>query len=1139
MADDKFTSLDAIYGYLNPISLNDSAPQEKVTDLETFDTLLMRVLLNKSGGMTSWPNIRAAITSYLTDAPKEVKEKIKKTFHAIGTDGLIAALKDENYFVTTSNATGLFGLGSDSKRTAPAVVFTTRSPHFSPAKRGTSAVDFFLNHIPSVFASQMVPYLDVEMQINRNSSYLSTPSQLRFLLGSVPTTGKSSPLTDADAAMINVLERTKTGSDGQKKDASLSFSGMEMFLSPQTLTNMDALVGNGRLTRVKPFVPFASIDAFDIAIANAGAGKIVHKKATLKLRVHDKARIAEISQFVRGPVGLNEAVVWTTYGWSAPRGRGPDDAYAKFINENMSTRDCWTPMNASFSFDAAGQVILTIELVSKALTQFQDASLSADVGIGSSTDAATKLKTLGDIVQTLAKFQGESLGMTGPGLGVEVRAMQILNATSVAGVLRNLDGIDDALDALTRAENSGAVTKTGIKGLKDALAKLKSTVVSEDDFVKSLASAVQKKFEDCGSGDDFFLTSYAPQGTAASRRKEFFDPDIEAPLNDAIAASSGLFVGPGASEKERDAEARKDAAKEDAAKKQADVANLARGLMKKNPALSEKDAFAQAKAEIEKTDNEAAIKKAKEQTEKNEKKTPSAEPPATVAEARAQTVKQMEDAKRQRAAFAASRAKKTTPTIKPGSSSIVSFGKIFCRMIMSSILAQPSEKDVEYQVVFHSLNDQCGPVSGHSIAEFPIDLRVLAYAYYDTIRNTGRQEMSAQEFLTLIISSQFADNRAPGYGLAFSYLPTDPDNPTPSPRNNSRDVGVQARLAEWTLKYGSLKQPIIDVLVETGTESDRGSDNIDWLDRIRTSQKDAQGSETSSPVSSNRIIKRVHVYDRQSDPNRAISDVFRFGDDSGWLMGKVDVGKKTALINKLVGSNVRIDSNKLRALIESGKKTADALKEAGAPPDVVDDITNLTYVTNSDGSTTVKVGNDREAIRDALARAIPTIRIGSNGTMIYTATMASKLDGQLGTINYLRSIQQQPPLGATLDPRGLENPNHLPLQLSPSTLSMTSAGCPIAQLYQQYFIDFNTGTTLDNLYVCNQVQHSFSPGKFTTTWSFIYYNGYGKFAVSPAAALLAKGSAEDILAEAMDKILPAPAETKAAGKKKTPAAKKR
>ena len=152
----------------------------------------------------------------------------------------------------------------------PISAFITRSPYVTPSTRGTDSIDFFLNYTPPIVAAQMVPYLDVEFELSRGFSeiddtYLSTPSSLRFLLGSK----KLSDLSAADKAIEKCglqIVRPKEGKGRAKKQdekpEAYSFTGMEMFLMPQTLTNMDSLNPDGviRLARVKPFLPFASIE---------------------------------------------------------------------------------------------------------------------------------------------------------------------------------------------------------------------------------------------------------------------------------------------------------------------------------------------------------------------------------------------------------------------------------------------------------------------------------------------------------------------------------------------------------------------------------------------------------------------------------------------------------------------------------------------------------------------------------------------------------------------------------------------------------------------------------------------------------------------------------------------------------------
>ena len=169
-------------------------------------------------------------------------------------------------------------------------------------------------------------------------------------------------LTEADKSLTQISP-TPTLS---QPESYAYFSGMEMFTTPQTLVNMKGLNANAdRLNPVKPFLPLASITGASIQIQNAGTGKFAHKTAKVEIKIHDKARLVEFSEFVRGPAGYRDLTLWLTYGWLAPRGRGENDVFAKFINENMLTREAFSVKNSSFSFDAVGQVSISLELVSK------------------------------------------------------------------------------------------------------------------------------------------------------------------------------------------------------------------------------------------------------------------------------------------------------------------------------------------------------------------------------------------------------------------------------------------------------------------------------------------------------------------------------------------------------------------------------------------------------------------------------------------------------------------------------------------------------------------------------------------------------------------------------------------------------
>lgn len=246
--------------------------------------------------------------------------------------------------------------------------------------RNCDAVEFFLNYMPSIFPSMMVPYFEVEFDFpvklpsqdpkdNReyDAYYLNRPSLLRFLLGSAEIGDIKSQkinLTEADKSLI-FAKQVKTRSGKVEPVYSI---GMELFTSPQTLTNMDRLKGGpntGRVVDVKPFLPPATLTGGSMNLMNAGAGVFASRKASIQFTVHDKARVSEFSEFFRVAQGTQDLTVWLTFGWLAPRGDTENDAYARFINQTMLTKFGFNISNASFSFDNYGQASVSVELVSQ------------------------------------------------------------------------------------------------------------------------------------------------------------------------------------------------------------------------------------------------------------------------------------------------------------------------------------------------------------------------------------------------------------------------------------------------------------------------------------------------------------------------------------------------------------------------------------------------------------------------------------------------------------------------------------------------------------------------------------------------------------------------------------------------------
>ena len=119
-------------------------------------------------------------------------------------------------------------------------------------------------------------------------------------------------------------------------------------------------------------------------------------------------------------------------------------------------------------------------------------------------------------------------------------------------------------------------------------------------------------------------------------------------------------------------------------------------------------------------------------------------------------------------------------------------------------------------------------------------------------------------------------------------------------------------------------------------------------------------------------------------------------------------------------------------------------------------------------------------------RNMPSIKYGSTYSAVISAKLATQADARMATIH----MQKAKSGGGGPEGAGSDG---LPLRTFPGSLSMTTWGCPLFNFGQQYFIDFGTGTTLDDVYGITGVSHKFSPGKFETSLKFVPLQKFGTY----------------------------------------------
>jgi len=869
-----------------------------------------------------------------------------------------------------------------------------RGPTLSAARKNSSQIETFLNHMPSIFPSQMVPYMNIEFQfpvtvppsdaddLRDTTLYsLQRPSLYRFLMGSEVKVGTNSVagefvLTAADLNLSYVVPTKAKPNRAQYDDYSY-FSGMEMFTTPQTLTNMESLgEGPGRINPVKPFLPGASLTAASVAMLNAGAGSFVHKKADVTLKIHDKARLVEFSEFLRAAEGHRGLTVWLTYGWLAPRSHGDDDIYAKFINENMLVREAFMIKNNSFSFDASGQVEVKLELVSKGYKSIESETLNF---------ADKKKSTFLELTNTLDRIKQNrsAFGMPPEGTGADVRIYQVLDS-AVAGTL----------DPPMKPSEMAA----SIFAAKNVIQNRKG--ISKEDRRRALELL------------DDVAALYAQDPTTLETGKE-------RPLAITKAKTA--------------------------------VSNFNSANFNKCSNFSSPDPFL--------PDLKKKIIPPNSSTLQN---LFSEELVKSMNDSTGLTADQFRKSGGYKASSSSSSTSKGIPEKVPSTRTLVSFGKIFCIFCLPALLRAAQQDGIEeVQINFYQFNDACGPLSLHNIAEFPINLDDFKQQFLEMVVRRGGESMTVQEFMNFVCNTQFSDSRAPGYGMRSFYEPYDANKPEES---KTDEADFSSKMAGWIAKWGGFKKPNIGIKMEVLNEDAAGK--VDLLYKLQSHVgMNVKNVEPAGNQQKEKKIKRISIYDKQFSPHAKIQQRIVRG-DGGFSVYEGPPPQEVLEKN-----------NELFKSTASGKK--------------YEDLESFFYKKTGTTTPVRRLASNKNILREFIRETVPTLTIGTNGSLIYNVNLASKTDGLLGTVNMQGGAYRSK---ATLSPNGLAMGEYsLPLRVVPASMSMTSLGCPIADVYQQYYIDLGTGTTIDNLYTVTQLIHNFTPGKFETNWTFTYTDGYGKF----------------------------------------------
>ena len=398
-----------------------------------------------------------------------------------------------------------------------------------------------------------------------------------------------------------------------------------------------------------------------------------------------------------------------------------------------------------------------------------------------------------------------------------------------------------------------------------------------------------------------------------------------------------------------------------------------------------------------------------------------------------------------------------------GKRDYVSLGKVMLQFVGQPL--STTHKYEEIQFVFYAFNSKASFVRDFNLAQFPIHIQTFETAM-KKFAKTGIA-LPLSRFMGFLRKEFLSNITTHAYGMRSMYDVEDDGYET---KEEFEDNTILANEQRKRLSAAYHCQD------EAATEDlDLKLPRIQFQLECLPMSPTQHDPYTIIPEESGKSILRIHVYDAQNVTNVCEAEILKAAfDDTMGLVGKSA---------NSVPNPDQINSDHMKNYVEGLQR---AIRAGILEP--VDPAFGTEAGNEDAGYGRYQVAGNFSTIKRYVSFNVPHIIFGSNSTAVLQANLQTQNNNLLATISVQRSNSSSP----TAAP-GVPNASAMPLQLMPFRLSLTLLGCPILTVGQQFFVDFNTGTTADNIYRVHTVTHDVKPGEFKTSVELINMEAYGVY----------------------------------------------
>jgi hypothetical protein len=396
----------------------------------------------------------------------------------------------------------------------------------------------------------------------------------------------------------------------------------------------------------------------------------------------------------------------------------------------------------------------------------------------------------------------------------------------------------------------------------------------------------------------------------------------------------------------------------------------------------------------------------------------------------------------------------------------VSYGALLMYMVGKPLAA--TKRFDEIQFLFYPMNDKASYLKDLTVAEIPINLKQFDLVFKENTKNSVNLPLG--RFMTMVGKEFIHSQTAEAYGLASLY--------------DTDDEGkkqVKEKFKEDPTKLNDEKKKRLEDAYGATSELEFK------MPRVSFHIEAVPGKKTGHEEGRRSTILRIHVYDSVCTPHTALSRLSQAtrSNSLGLLTSAASKAAREPDLNKEDGIDADISVDHRSSFLEKLQEALDyGLLEA--VPSMSEDEAS-SYDPAEQPDTYFRVKGGFPALKNFIQSTMPSIIYGSTNSAVLSADLSSMNDPKLASINMMRGG-----MGGGTTAQGVRDAG-VPLQTAPVTLSLNTFGCPVISYGQNFFVDFGTGTTIDNTYVVSGIDHTLSKGKFETKIKMTQVDAFGSY----------------------------------------------